>query len=247
MKRKWFAFVLMIALSISQLPMTASADPAPYPTATATFHMDEYWWNSYWGSAENKYEITDRLEFAAVTPDDFVYVSIIGDTFRIRSTSGKPTIYSKELTYQTSITRGSQYIGFTTAYITPDGTLKDKSGKEGIYTYRSTFYSNYGIYNSIQITGWKDALPPSTTAKAVWQKDYQYIEFWSLTLEAKDDHSGVKLTEFRIYGGDWLPYKEPVALVIHGETILLEYRSTDKDGNVEPVRSKQLTPPKNPY
>ncbi len=245
MKRKWLAFILMIALSISQLPMTASADPAPYPTATATYYMEEFWRNNYWGTTENKYDITDRLEFAAVTPDGNVFVSIIGDTFRIRSSSGKPTIYAKELTYQTAKPRGSLHYAFTTAYITPEGELKDKSGEDGVYTYR--FVGNYSVETIIQITGWKDALPPSTTAKAVWQKDYKYIEFWSLTLEAKDDHSGVKLTEFRINGGDWLPYTEPVAILTHGETILLEYRSTDKDGNVEPVRSKQLTPPEYPY
>src|SRR5262249_56962961 len=49
--------------------------------------------------------------------------------------------------------------------------------------------------------------------------------------------SGVAATEYRIDGGDWTAYAQPV-VIEHTQT--LEYRSRDVAGNAEPVRSLTL-------
>jgi endo-alpha-N-acetylgalactosaminidase len=60
-------------------------------------------------------------------------------------------------------------------------------------------------------------------------------------LTAEDDDSGVERTEYRLNGsGDWLTYSGPVLINQEGSN-LLEYRSVDKAGNVEPVRSFEVS------
>nr|WP_307849761.1 DUF1349 domain-containing protein [Qaidamihabitans albus] len=61
-----------------------------------------------------------------------------------------------------------------------------------------------------------------------------------LTLAADDgDGSGVASTEYRIDGGEWLPYAGPFPLSEDGEHVV-EYRSTDEAGNVEQAGSSAV-------
>ncbi|TLW91059.1 DUF1080 domain-containing protein [Saccharomonospora piscinae] len=53
-----------------------------------------------------------------------------------------------------------------------------------------------------------------------------------ISLEATDEGSGVDRVEYRLDGGDWTPYGEPVVVSGDGEHTLL-YRAVDKAGNVE--------------
>ncbi|UMG94478.1 DUF1349 domain-containing protein [Nocardioides sp. TF02-7] len=70
-----------------------------------------------------------------------------------------------------------------------------------------------------------------------------YVTAPSFTLAADaGEGSDVASTEYRIDGGEWTAYDgEPVALgdLADGE-IVVEYRSTDADGNVEEVRSSTV-------
>jgi arabinogalactan endo-1,4-beta-galactosidase len=61
----------------------------------------------------------------------------------------------------------------------------------------------------------------------------QYVNF---TLNATDDQSGVAKTEYRVNNGDWQTYQEPFEVSTEGVNVV-QYRSTDKDGNVEEAQS----------
>ena len=63
----------------------------------------------------------------------------------------------------------------------------------------------------------------------------------SFTLAATDgaDGSGIASIEYRIAGGDWMPYTIAVPVTGEGER-LVEYRSTDAAGNVEATRSQTV-------
>jgi len=60
----------------------------------------------------------------------------------------------------------------------------------------------------------------------------------NLRLTATDDLSGVASTEYRIDGGAWQVYSGPLGFTTPAGPHLVEYRSTDVAGNVEPARSQ---------
>lgn len=233
MKKRMLAILLSAVLGSSLYALPASADPAPFPTATATFSMSESWFQNYWAYAEGK-EIKDSLEFPVMAPDySTKYVSVIGDKFRIRSINGSPTIYSRELNYMTEISFGR--LVASTAVLTPDGEIKDINRPLGYFeTYRYSYGGTFIITSLVSISGWKDALPPQSAADALLASGG-----WTVTLSAKDDHSGVSSIEYRLNGQTWTPYTAPFFVPAGGSPVL-EYRSTDNDGNVEPIRTKKL-------
>lgn len=60
----------------------------------------------------------------------------------------------------------------------------------------------------------------------------------SVILESNDTLSGLKRTEYRIgESGDWIPYNEPVDINQEG-VYTLEYRSTDRAGNIEETKQQ---------
>ncbi|MEK0314598.1 chitobiase/beta-hexosaminidase C-terminal domain-containing protein [Cohnella sp. 56] len=86
-----------------------------------------------------------------------------------------------------------------------------------------------------------DAVAPVTTAHlSPEQPDGQnggYVHPVTITLTATDDASGVKKTEYSLNGGStWATYSTPVTINQNGE-YTFQYRSTDKAGNVENVKS----------
>lgn len=52
----------------------------------------------------------------------------------------------------------------------------------------------------------------------------------SIVLNASDDQSGVEKTDYRINGGEWMTYSNPVSLNFNEQ---LQYRSIDNYGNIE--------------
>ena len=74
---------------------------------------------------------------------------------------------------------------------------------------------------------------PAANGQAGW-----YTTRPSFTLAAADEMggSGIASTEYRIAGGAWTPYTAAVSVTGQGAR-LVEYRSTDKAGNVEAIKS----------
>lgn len=84
-----------------------------------------------------------------------------------------------------------------------------------------------------------DRTPPATTATV------EGSNWATVTLTAVDDGAGVAGIEYRIDGGDWERYDEPIR-VHRSKRVLLEYRATDLAGNVEPIRSITFAPGSSP-
>ena len=68
-----------------------------------------------------------------------------------------------------------------------------------------------------------------------------YVSPVDVTLEATDNEggSGVELTQYRIDGGEWTTYAAPFTVSDQGEHVV-EYRSRDAQGNMEPAKSVQI-------
>ncbi|AZU60951.1 DUF4350 domain-containing protein [Neobacillus mesonae] len=88
-----------------------------------------------------------------------------------------------------------------------------------------------------------DETAPFTQAE-VDSKESQGNNGWyrsdvSVSLSANDDLSGVQSTKYRINRSDWTDYTGPIQLTSDG-IIKIEYRSTDKAGNVEEAKSVEI-------
>jgi PKD repeat protein len=106
--------------------------------------------------------------------------------------------------------------------------------------YRSTD-RNGNAEEAETITVKVDTVAPRTTATLdparPDKKDGTYKVPVRVTLSGADDAgSGVAGTEYRVDGGAWTAYAAPFTLSRNG-THVVEYRSTDRAGNVEPARS----------
>jgi outer membrane protein assembly factor BamB len=80
-----------------------------------------------------------------------------------------------------------------------------------------------------------DETPPDVTAS------FEGARTVSVTIEADDDISGVASIEYRIGGGDWTAYTDPVT-VRRSPGLVMEYRATDEAGNVSDVQTLRLDP-----
>lgn len=86
-----------------------------------------------------------------------------------------------------------------------------------------------------------DSTPPTTTASlsGVPGNDGWYRSDVQVTLSATDEGSGVAGTSYRLNGADWQSYLAPFTVTAEGNTIV-EFRSVDRAGNVEPAQSVLL-------
>lgn len=91
-----------------------------------------------------------------------------------------------------------------------------------------------------------DTTPPVTAIKVVGtEKNGWYGSDVTVTMSVYDDLSEADKTEYRIGDGDWTVYTEPVVMTQEG-TYTVQYRSTDKAGNVEDIRQQTLQMDKTP-
>ncbi|WP_211326469.1 sialidase family protein [Paenibacillus flagellatus] len=88
--------------------------------------------------------------------------------------------------------------------------------------------------------GGGDAVPPATEAAVTPDEpggaNGWYVGDVTVALSATDDRSGVARTEYRLNGGAWTAYEGPIAVAAEGATAI-DYRSVDRAGNAEPVRT----------
>jgi hypothetical protein len=84
---------------------------------------------------------------------------------------------------------------------------------------------------------------PPVTAASIIPAGPDGVNDWyrstaNLSLTSTDSFSGVEKTEYRINGGAWATYNQPIELLEGNYTI--EYYSVDKAGNEEPIQSVPL-------
>lgn len=86
-----------------------------------------------------------------------------------------------------------------------------------------------------------DRIAPETalTVDATAANNGWYTADATLNFGATDAGVGVAYTEYRINGGEWTQVTGPVTLTDEG-THVVEYRSIDKNGNVEDIKSQTL-------
>jgi alpha-L-rhamnosidase len=85
-----------------------------------------------------------------------------------------------------------------------------------------------------------DKTPPTTTLSIDKQENNGWYQSdVTVTLSAEDDATTVTKIEYQINNGEWTEYKEPLAFTQEGK-YTFNYRSTDKEGNVEVAKTKSI-------
>lgn len=81
-----------------------------------------------------------------------------------------------------------------------------------------------------------DTEPPTVTAVVAGDQnaDWTYTGTATVKVEATDAGSGVDKVEYKLDGGDWQAYEEPVAVEDAGDHTA-DYRATDAAGNTSPA------------
>ena len=98
---------------------------------------------------------------------------------------------------------------------------------------------------TVDVLAQPDETPPTTTAALTPAQPgsggtYQRPVTVTLTATDAAGGSGVESTEYRVNGGDWTSYERPIRREQPG-MYLIEFRSTDRTGNVEAVKSVSFT------
>jgi len=110
--------------------------------------------------------------------------------------------------------------------------------------------SNANRWNNIAEVGIHsivDTTPPVTAAKVNGtEKNGWYSSDATVTLSVYDNLPGAECTVYRIGdSGDWLTYTGPIGVTKEG-TYTIQYRSTDKAGNVEDIKQQTVQIDKTP-
>jgi len=84
--------------------------------------------------------------------------------------------------------------------------------------------------------------PPTTTISlsGVLGNNDWFISEVTVTLSAMDDFSGVDKIEYSFDNNTWIIYATPFNITTEGNTVIY-YKSTDKAGNVETIKTEMLT------
>jgi hypothetical protein len=120
-------------------------------------------------------------------------------------------------------------------------------GATGVHNVFLKFSGGFGVGN-IDWFQFQDKTPPSTSLEWTGTKSGDwYVSPVTVKLVATDGASGVDVTEYSTdAGSSWNTYTGPVTITEEGEHTL-SYRSTDRSGNREEVKSAafrlDLTPP----
>lgn len=88
----------------------------------------------------------------------------------------------------------------------------------------------------------QDTTPPSVSALVSGTQDanWNYLDSATLSIDALDTDSGVASVEYKLDGGDWTAYTEPVTVDTAGRHTV-GYRATDNAGNASAELSSSFT------
>lgn len=107
-----------------------------------------------------------------------------------------------------------------------------------------------GVFNTSEgKTIFVDSTPPVTTCSLDPPTpnglNGYYVSNVAATLNATDG-SGVNVTYYRIYEGEWQIYNNPFVLSEDGNDVLIEFYSIDNIGNIEEIKSTSIDIDKTP-
>jgi hypothetical protein len=177
-------------------------------------------------------KVTLNASKTAVKPGESVTLSVYGTVG-----DGSPADLSKA---QIVYTSDNEQI----AKVDSSGTVTATG--EGIANVKAAVTLN-GVTLDTSIQIMVDNTPPVTTAQIGGTlKNGWYSSDATVTLNATDNLSGVDSTEYRIgTDGNWNIYTGPVVITQEG-TYTIQYRSTDKAGNVEDINQQTVQIDKTP-
>ncbi|MGW9631169.1 ThuA domain-containing protein [Agromyces sp. NPDC055520] len=119
-------------------------------------------------------------------------------------------------------------------WIAYDGAVAVTGEGEIAIAFRSTDVAG-NVEAEVSATAKVDTVAPTTTATVEDVEGGMRV-----TLDAVDDTSGVAATEYRLDGGEWAAYTEPLVVTGAGDHTV-EYRSTDVAGSVEADQAATVT------
>ncbi|MDM5330059.1 glycosyl hydrolase 53 family protein [Neobacillus sp. CF12] len=112
---------------------------------------------------------------------------------------------------------------------------------DGTITIGASIKANAGAWGTLDdfylYRSGDDTKAPVTEAVLSGQdRNGWYNQNVNVTLNAKDDRSGVAKTEYRLNDGNWKTYEGSFEVSAEGENVV-QYKSTDRLGNIEDVQS----------
>jgi uncharacterized protein involved in tellurium resistance len=123
-----------------------------------------------------------------------------------------------------------------------DGPISVKTGGNYTIAYHSIDKAG-NVEDSKSISLKLDNTKPVTKAESAPEEPDGTNEWYksevNITLSASDEGSGVEKTEYRLNEGDWKTYESPILIKTDGISTI-DYRSSDRAGNVEDSKSISL-------
>jgi hypothetical protein len=166
------------------------------------------------------------------TPPNPPVVNQLKDTDRVIEGKAEPSS-------KVTVKQGEKVLGNTIT--APDGTfimiIPLQSAGTVLTVTATDAIGNESTPTSVTVI-WYDRVAPETTYRfnSVEAVNGWYSSDVQITLVGRDRESGVEKTEYRISGGEWRQYTEPFVITNEGKHTI-EYRSIDKAGNEEEVKS----------
>ncbi|MBS4174325.1 S8 family serine peptidase [Bacillus sp. FJAT-49736] len=191
---------------------------------------------------ENSYSATSsNFELSGSIDDEYIdWVPVVEDVFG-ENFDVNSKLHAK---YELTNSSGEKQEGTTPITLSQDGKFKASINGLTLGENKVKIIVDDEAQNSatkeivINVT---DGSPPVTTAKfdGTEGENGWYTSDVSVELTATDDLTGVKSTQYRVNGGNWQDYLEPIEFSKEG-TSVLEYKSTDNAGNKEDVQTKEI-------
>jgi hypothetical protein len=186
------------------------------------------------GNRSDEHELTVKIDTVAPTTGAVFGAGFDGDT-----ATGSGTI-DFEADDATSGVATTRYRVGDGAWQTGDSVVIDRGGQ---FTVEFASTDAAGNVEAVQSISGTIVIPDTTAPTVAHDVDDPGENGWlradsTVALTAADEGSGVDRVEFRLAGGDWQRYTEPIHPP-EGVT-LLEYRASDLAGNVSPGARVEL-------
>lgn len=203
-------------------------------------------WTLYKYEGTNQTPLSEPLKTVAFMPKSTITVSVTGSTLRVQaSTLSEKTPLQTEQNLPNSVdiswtddtgALGNNILGGFGIRINNSGNSSYEYGNTG--TNNTVMLHNVRVDASVKPSD--DVAPTTTAAVAPSEPDGLngwYVHPLTVSLNAKDNLSGVAKTVYSLDGGVvWNPYTLPITFSKDGN-FTLSYRSTDNVGNEESVKS----------
>ncbi|SDX96346.1 hypothetical protein [Thermoactinomyces sp. DSM 45892] len=177
--------------------------------------------------------------------DIFMYDLLTGKVSKItddKKSQNKPQIYGNKIIWLDN--RNSERNWDIYLYDINSGTehrittSSSNAGSPAIYNDK-IIWQDYRYGNSdIFMYTLEFEAPVTTHTNTPSSENGWYKSNVTISLSASDDKSGIEKTEYRVNGKAWTPYQKFTLYALKTNTV--EYRSVDRNGNIEQTKSFEI-------